>query len=78
MSDPFWMFKGPFVIATLGATSLFAGTAWTVTGKAWDRYRGWVYRTKEPRRYWWNVAAYCVVGAGLIAGFWFKVHSGSN
>lgn len=42
------------------------------TGKAYVRFRGWVYREEQPKRYWLEVAMYCLVGLGFIALFFYK------
>jgi len=78
MPGPFWFLKGPYIVFTFGAALLFAGLVWTYTGKAWDRYRGWVYRAGEPKRFWWTVAMYYLVGIGLIGFFLYKIHWVSN
>lgn len=59
----------PCSLLILGIILLFSGVIWTCTGKTWDRYGGWVYRTQEPKRFWWAVAMYYLVGIGLI-GFY--------
>jgi hypothetical protein len=39
---------------------------WTLTGKVWVRFHGWVYRADEPKTFWWNVAMFYIIGLFLI------------
>jgi hypothetical protein len=55
------------MLLIVGLISIFAAAVFTYTGKVWVRFNGWVYRAKEPRSFWGEVAAYFVVGLGLIA-----------
>jgi hypothetical protein len=50
----------------LGIISIFAVAVFIYTGKVWVRFNGWVYRAKEPRAFWGEVAAYFLVGVGFI------------
>ena len=67
-----------YVSLTLGCVSFSAGVAWTVIGKAWVRFNGWIYRAEKPNEYWWNVATYYLVGVGFIGYFLYKVYELSN
>jgi hypothetical protein len=58
-----------YILLTLGVISFFAGAVWTYTGKAWDRFHGWVYRAEEPTRFWWEVSMYFLVGVLFIGIF---------
>jgi hypothetical protein len=56
-----------YSLSILGLMSISAASVFTFIGKVWVRFNGWVYRAKEPRAFWGEVAAYYLVGAGLIA-----------
>jgi hypothetical protein len=70
MADPL---KPPYVFLILGDISISAAAIFTVYGKVWDRFYGWVYRDKEPRSFWGNVAAYYLVGVWFVAYFLYKL-----
>jgi hypothetical protein len=57
----------PYSLSILGVMSISAAAVFTSTGKVWVRFNGWVYRAKEPRAFWGEVAAYYLAGVGLIA-----------
>ena len=69
MSDPFWLLKPPYAFFTVGMVFLFVAVLYTYIGKAWSRSNTWIYRTKEPTRYWLEVGSYYLVGIGLIGLF---------
>ena len=37
-----------------------------LSGRAWVRFGGWVYRTKEPKTFWWNVSILFLIALFLI------------
>lgn len=58
----------------IGILLLVVTAVFTVSGEALERYRGLVYRSKEPKRFWWDVALY--FGAGLFfVGLYFYRNS---
>jgi len=59
----------PVVLFILGIVSISAGLIFAYIGKAWVRFHGWVYRAKEPKWFWWEVALYILAGLGLFAVF---------
>jgi hypothetical protein len=63
----------PYSLLILGAISFSAAVVWTCTGKAWVRFHGWVYRAKEPNRFWWEVAMYYLGGVFFIGYFLYLV-----
>ena len=73
MSDPFWLLKPPYIFLILGVISISAAVVFTCTGRVWVRFNGWVYRTKEPRSFWGEVAAYFLVGLFFIGYFLFEI-----
>jgi hypothetical protein len=72
LSDLSALLRPPYVFLTLGVVSVSAAVIFTSTGRVWVRFNGWVYRTKEPRSFWGEVAAYLVVGLCFIAYFLFQ------
>lgn len=78
MSDPFWLLKPPYIFFTAGMFVIFLAVVYTYTGKAWIRFHGWVYRVKEPKRYWLEVAMYYLGGFFLIGIFLYEIHVFSN
>jgi hypothetical protein len=71
------LLKPPDIFLILGLISISAAVVFTCTGKVWVRLNGWIYRAKEPKWFWWEVALYflggiCFVGCFLYEayGFW--------
>lgn len=77
MSDPFWILKPPYTVFDFGIFLLFLAALYTDIGKVYVRYSGWVNRADDPKRYWFNVAAYYLLGAVLIVIF-FLITAGSG
>lgn len=76
--NPFWFLRPPYTLFDFGIFLLFLAAVYTYIGKAWNRGGGWVYRAKEPKRYWWEVATYYLGGIGVIAYFSYTVRWFSN
>jgi hypothetical protein len=68
----------PYIFLILGVVFLSAAAVETYTGKAWVRFNGWVYRSKEPKWFWWQIIVVGLGGAALIARFIFEVLQLSN
>jgi hypothetical protein len=68
-----WHAQSPYVVLIVGLMSFSAAVVWTVTGRAWIRFHGWVYRAKEPRRFWLEVVVYYLGGVGLLGYFLYLV-----
>jgi hypothetical protein len=49
-----------------GVFFLFLGVVYTGIGKSYIRFQGWVYRSEEPKEYWWSVAIYYLLGICFI------------
>jgi hypothetical protein len=64
----------PDILLILGFVSISAAVVFTFTGKVWVRFNGWVYRAKEPRAFWGEVAAYYFVGVCFIGYFLYTVY----
>ena len=43
-------------------------------GKAWIRGGGWIYRAREPKRFWCYVAMYFLGGVGMIGYYFYLVN----
>jgi len=56
-----------------GVFLLFLGVVYTCLGKSYNRFHGWVYRSKEPKEFWWSVATYYLGGGFLIGADVFNV-----
>jgi hypothetical protein len=68
------LLRPPYIFLTLGVVSIFAATVFTCMGKAWVRFNGWVYRAKEPRSFWWEIALYYLIGVWFIRHFLYLVN----
>lgn len=75
MSDPFWLLKEPYGFFTFGMFLIFLGLVQTYLGKAWLRGGGWIYRAKEPKRYWLTVATYYLCGLLSVVFFLCEIHA---
>jgi len=71
-SDP------PYILLILGFALFFGAVVSTCTGKTLARFRGLVYRAKDPSEFWWLVAIYFLGAVFLIGTFLCKVHAFSN
>jgi len=78
MSDPYWLLKEPYGFFTFGMFLIFLGLVQTYLGKAWLRGGDWIYRTKEPRRYWLTVGMFYLCGLLSVALFLYQLHVNSN
>jgi hypothetical protein len=67
------LLKPPYIFLILGIISISAATVFTCTGKVWVRLNGWVYRTNEPKWFWYEVAVDYLIGIFFIGYFLFKV-----
>jgi hypothetical protein len=69
-----WIFRPP---QTLLIFALFLGclvAVQTNMGKAWIRGGGWIYRAREPKRFWCYVAMYFLGGVGMIGYYFYLVN----
>jgi hypothetical protein len=55
-----------FIYFILGFIFLSAAVVSACAGKTIARYKGWVYRAKEPSDFWWGVAIYFLGGIFCI------------
>jgi hypothetical protein len=78
MLDFYTVFRPPYIFLVLGILSISAAVVFTCTGRAWVRFNGWIYRAKEPRWFWYEVALYYLSGIFFIGYFLLKVDVLSN
>lgn len=65
MPDLDFVLTPPNVFLTVGIIFISGAAVFAYTGKVWVRFSGWVYREKQPRVFWGEVAAYFLGGAFL-------------
>jgi hypothetical protein len=69
-----WFTKAmPHGWLVFGCVLLFLGLAYTCMGKAFLRFQGWVYRSEQPKEFWWSVAMYYLGGILFIGADVFDV-----
>jgi hypothetical protein len=51
---------------------------YTLQGKYWQRFQGWVYRTEEPTEFWLHTVMGYLFGAGFIGYYFFKIYEASH
>lgn len=71
---------GPFdrrYLLLIGIALLFVAIASVLTGQTFSGRRygfgGIVERSEEPKRFWWNVGGYCMVGLLFIASYVYQI-----
>jgi hypothetical protein len=74
LSDLSSLLRPPYIFLILGVISISAAAVFTCTGKVWVRLNGWVYRAKEPRWFWYEVAGDYLIGIGFIGYFLYKIY----
>jgi len=78
MLDGFWFLQQPYIFLILGVIFLSVAEVEIYQGKAWVRFNGWVYRSKEPKWFWRQIVVLCLGGVGLIARFIYEVSGPAN
>ena len=58
--------RSPFLFLFLGYIFFSMAVIWTDIGRVWVRFHGWVYRAKEPKWFWWEVATWYLGGIVFI------------
>ena len=56
----------------VGIVLLVMTAVFTLSGETLERYRGIVYRTKEPKRFWWDVVLYFLAGLFFIGLYLYQ------
>jgi hypothetical protein len=78
-AEPPWPpIKREYIALAFGMFMLLWTVVATCTGKTWTRFHGWVYRAKDPKRYWTEIATGYVGGVGLIVFFLYQIHAFSK
>jgi len=78
MPDVHSLLKPPYIFLIFGGISLCIGVVSTCTGVSWARYGRVLYRAKEPRKFWEDVAACYLIGICFIGYFLYKLYGLSN
>ena len=78
MPDLHSLLRPQYIFLILGVISLCVGMVSTCTGVAWARYGRVIYRAKEPRQFWEDVATCYLIGVCFIGYFLYKVYELSN
>jgi hypothetical protein len=68
------LLRPPYIFLILGVISLCVGVVSTYTGVTWARYGRVIYRTKDPRRFWQDVATTYLIGVCFIGYFLYKFY----
>jgi cell division protein FtsW (lipid II flippase) len=56
-----------------GVCLIFLGVVYTCMGESYERFYGWIYRSKEPKEFWWSVATYYLLGIFFIVADVFEL-----
>jgi hypothetical protein len=67
------LLRPPLCFLTVGVIFISGAAVFAYTGKVWVRFSGWVYREKQPRVFWGEVAAYFLGGVFFVGYFLYKV-----
>jgi len=58
--------KSPYFLLIAGFVFVSLGVYGTLNGGVWVRFSGWVYRDKEPKTFWVEVALYYLIGVCFL------------
>jgi len=72
------LFSPPYFSLVAGFAIFLGAVVSVCTGKTLARFRGLVYRDKDPSNFWWAVAVYFVTGVLLVVRFLSDVGAFSN
>ena len=56
----------------IGIVLLIAAAVFTLSGETLERYHGIVYRSKKPKRFWWDVVLYFLSGLFFIGLYLYQ------
>jgi hypothetical protein len=67
LQAPSWFAKPvPHALLLLGAFLIFLGVVYTCMGESYEKFHGWIYRSKEPKGFWLSIAGYYLTGIFCI------------
>ena len=52
----------PHGLLLFGIFLLLFGVVYTCKGESYERSYGWIYRSEQPKKFWWSVATYYLFG----------------
>jgi hypothetical protein len=67
MSDFSYLTSRRYVSLFIGLGSLFAAGISSLSGVTIERFRGFVYRDREPKRFWGDVVTLIIIGLFSLA-----------
>jgi hypothetical protein len=56
-----------------GVVLIFLGAVYTCMGESYEKFYGWIYRSKDPKGFWWSVATYYLMGILFIVADVFEL-----
>jgi energy-coupling factor transporter transmembrane protein EcfT len=56
----------------IGIVLVVMTAVFTLSGETLERYHGIVYRAKEPKRFWWDVVLYFIMGLFFIGLYLYQ------
>lgn len=67
LQAPSWFTKPiPHGWLVFGVWLIFLGVIYTCMGESYEKFHGWIYRSKEPTEFWWSVTTYYLMGILFI------------
>jgi hypothetical protein len=70
--------KAPYIYLPIGLFFVGLGVEASFTGKARTRFGADIYRSKEPKQFWWLVAISYLAGFGFIGSLLYTVFCASS
>jgi len=49
-----------------GVCLIFLGVIYTCMGESYEKFHGWIYRSKEPKEFWLSIVGYYLTGISCI------------
>jgi hypothetical protein len=67
LQAPSWFAKPvPHALLLFGVVLIFLGVVYTCMGESYEKFHGWIYRSKEPKEFWWSIVGYYLTGISCI------------
>lgn len=67
-----FLIDGQHRFLLIGIILLIATAIFTLSGETLERYHGFVSRTEEPKRFWWDVVLYFLGGLFFIGLYLYQ------